>query len=136
MQSSILAPDLYRCAVANAGIYDLSLLYSHGDIESRYGGKAYLMAAVGDDKTELARYSPVNFVTSLKTPIFLAHGGRDDRAPIKHAKKLKKQLDKFDKEYDWFSRSREGHGFYDIENRLEYLTEVLKFLDKHLKKAP
>lgn len=58
MQSAILEPDLYSCVVANAGIYDLAMMYTEGDIEYRYLGKAYLEETIGRDDEELRRTLP------------------------------------------------------------------------------
>ncbi|MBD3649288.1 MAG: S9 family peptidase [Pseudomonadales bacterium] len=134
LQSSILAPDLYRCAVANAGIYDLNLLYTDGDIETFYFGDAYLEEAIGRDEKQLKEFSPVHQVARLQTPVFIAHGKRDERAPYKHAKELRKALEEHDKEYEWFVKGGEAHGFYDDQNQLEFLTAALKFLERNLKK--
>lgn len=133
VQSSILAPDLYSCAVANAGIYDLKLLYTDGDIETLYFGDAFLEETIGRDDEELEAYSPVNHVASLKTPILIAHGKQDERAPFKHARLLRRALEQHNKEYEWFVKKREAHGFYDNENRVEYLKTALKFLGEKLK---
>ncbi len=132
LQSAILAPDLYRCVIANAGIYNLELLSSNGDIHRYYGGDEYLDEAIGSDKDQLARYSPVHHVASLQAPVFIAHGKRDVRAPFKHARQLRKAMDKAGKPYEWFVRKREGHGFYDVTNEVEYLRRSLSFLDAHL----
>ncbi|NOX68644.1 MAG: prolyl oligopeptidase family serine peptidase [Gammaproteobacteria bacterium] len=111
VQSATLAPKLYNCVVANAGIYDLPLMYRKGDIESRYLGDEYLEKTIGRDKDELKRFSPVNRVALLERPIFIAHGKMDDRAPFEHAKRLRKALDKNNKQYEWFVKRREAHGF-------------------------
>lgn len=133
VQSATIEPDLYQCVVANAGIYDLPLLYSHGDIEDLYFGEAYLRREIGTNENELAAFSPVNNVSKLKAPIFIAHGKRDERAPFKHAKELRKALRKHEKAFEWFVKGDEAHGFYDTSNQVEYLGAALKFLDKHLK---
>ncbi len=134
LQSSILAPELFSCAVANAGIYDLSLMYRKGDIETRYGGEAYLEKVIGRDKDELERFSPVNRIAELRAPVFIAHGKRDQRAPFEHAKRLKDRLDKHQKSYEWFVKRDEAHGFYDNDNKVDYLEAAIAFLNKHLTK--
>ncbi|MFP6806713.1 MAG: prolyl oligopeptidase family serine peptidase [Pseudomonadales bacterium] len=134
VQSAILAPDLYQCVIANAGIYDLSLMYTKGDIENFYFGDAYLEESIGRDSEELARFSPVNGVSKLKATVFIAHGKKDERAPYIHAKRLRKAMDKNKKKYQWFVKSKEGHGFYKDENQAEYLHAVMTFLEEHLEK--
>jgi dipeptidyl aminopeptidase/acylaminoacyl peptidase len=132
VQSAILEPDLFSCAVANAGIYDLELMYKRGDIEDFYWGDAYLEEVIGRDEEQLKTFSPVHNVASLKSPVFIAHGKRDKRAPYEHAKRLKKELDRLNKQYEWFVKSRKAHGFYDTENQVEYMKAALVFLNKHL----
>ncbi len=134
VQSAILEPDLFACAVANAGIYDLELMYQRGDIEGFYWGDAYLEEVIGRDAEQLKAFSPVHNVASLKSPLFIAHGKKDQRAPYEHAKRLRKELDEHNKEYEWFVKSREAHGFYDTENQVEYMKAALAFLGKHLQK--
>jgi dipeptidyl aminopeptidase/acylaminoacyl peptidase len=121
VKSATLAPDLFACVVANAGIYDLSLMYKKGDIEQFYGGDEYLEKVIGRDKDQLANFSPVNRIADLRAPILVAHGKQDERAPFAHAKRLRKALKKHGKEYEWFVKSREAHGFYNNENQVEYL---------------
>jgi len=132
VQSATLAPELYNCVVANAGLYDLPLMYRKGDIESLYLGDEYLERTIGRDDDELKRYSPVNRVALLEQPIFIAHGKMDDRAPFEHAKRLRKALDQNGKQYESFVKRREAHGFYDNDNQVEYLQGAIAFLKKHL----
>lgn len=132
VQSATLEPDLYACAVANAGLYDLELAYRKGDIKDFYDGEAYLDEVLGRDETQLRQFSPVNHVAELQIPVFIAHGKSDERTPYQHAKRLMDALDAHDKEYESYVKSREAHGFYDTRNQVEYMEEVLKFLKKHL----
>jgi dipeptidyl aminopeptidase/acylaminoacyl peptidase len=132
VQSAILAPDLYACVIANAGIYDLPLLYRRGDIKDLYFGEAYLQEQIGQDEEELRSFSPVYHVEKLQAPVFLAHGRRDGRAPMAHARRLKQALEEHDVPHVWFLEDREAHGFYRNENQVKYLKAVTDFLHKHL----
>ena len=132
LQSAILAPGLFACAVANAGIYDLELLYEEGDVEQMYWGDAYLEEVIGRDREKLRAFSPVNAIAALDAPVFIAHGKRDKRAPYEHAQRLRKELDRHDKPYEWFVKGREGHGFYNTENQVEFMKAALAFLEEHL----
>lgn len=132
LMNAMIEPDLYACAIANAGIYDLELMYSRGDVKWIYGGKEYLEKAIGRDKEELRRFSPVDRVASLEAPVLIAHGKQDERAPIVHARRLREALEKHDKSFEWFIKDRESHGFYDNTNRVEYLQTALEFLDAHI----
>jgi len=132
VQSAIMAPDLFRCVVANAGVYDLELMFDVGDIPKWYRGKSYLTEVLGEDEQQLRAFSPVHNVDKLRAPVFIAHGEEDIRVPIEHAKRLKDALNKHNKEYVWFVKSTETHGFYKEENRAEYYLKLSLFIGKYL----
>jgi dipeptidyl aminopeptidase/acylaminoacyl peptidase len=133
IESATLFSDTYQCAVANAGIYDLELMYEEGDITHRRSGLSYLQQAIGTDAQVLKKMSPVNKVNKIKIPLLLAHGEHDKRAPIEHAERLRAALDKEKIAYQWFSIENEGHGFYNPVNQKRYMQQVKAFLDQHLR---
>src|SRR5262249_28241961 len=45
LQASILAPDLFRCAVGYAGIYDLTMMDRVGDVPETRLGRGYVRVA-------------------------------------------------------------------------------------------
>jgi len=132
VQSATIAPDLFKCVVANAGVYDLEMMYEEGDIPEQGFGESYLDLAVGKDKTQLRAFSPVHRVPMLKAALLVAHGKKDRRVPFEQAEALREQLDRHNKTYQWFERSTEAHGFYDEENRTAYFETVVGFLAKYL----
>lgn len=132
IQSAAIYPDTYKCAIANAGIYDLELMFEEGDIQARKSGMSYLTNVLGTDSKKLKDMSPVNYVEKIKIPLLLAHGEDDERAPFEHAKRLRQALKKSDKPYEWFVVDKEGHGFYNPENQKAYMNRVVDFLDQHL----
>ena len=133
VQSATLAPDLFKCVVAVAGVYDLEMMFDEGNIPRIIYGKEYLIEQLGVDKTLMRRYSPVHNVGKLKASLLIAHGKKDEQVPIEHALALKESLDKQGKKYDWFVKNTEGHGFYDEQNRTEYFEKVVEFLARQLK---
>lgn len=132
LQSSLNAPDLFKCVVANAGIYDLTRLYTDGDIADLYTGKAYLQRTIGEDPAQLNAFSPVNHVNKLNAPVFIAHGNKDQRAPVEHAEALIKALKKHKKDYVYFNKNREGHGFANEQNVAEYYQSLSDFIQQHI----
>ena len=132
IQSAVKFPDTYKCAIANAGIYDLELMFEEGDIQQRASGKSYLTRVLGTDKAQLKSMSPVHHVAGIKIPLLLAHGENDKRAPFEHARRLRSALDANNKPYQWFVIDKEGHGFYNPENQKAYMQEVINFLNKQL----
>ncbi len=132
IMSAILEPNLFKCVVTNAGVYDLELMRKKGDIPDLLWGEHYLDSAIGEDYEILASFSPVNHTESLKAPILIAHGKKDRRVPYTQAESLIKALDKNNKSYELFIKPKETHGFYDEKNRMEYFNKVAVFLDKYL----
>ena len=132
VQSVTKYPDVYKCAVANAGIYDLELMFDEGDVQKRFSGRSYLRTVLGTDEEALKSNSPVHYVEKIKVPLFLAHGERDERAPVEHVERLKDALDEAKKDYEWYVLDKEGHGFSNEENQKRYMKQVITFLNKNL----
>ena len=134
VQSATMYPNSYKCAIANAGIYDLELMFEEGDIQESKSGLSYLAMALGNDKAQLKRMSPINYADKIDIPLLLAHGKDDERAPFEHLLRLRQALDKANKPYEWFVIDKEEHGFYNPETKKAYMRKVLSFLDQHLKR--
>ncbi|MCH7820723.1 MAG: S9 family peptidase [Proteobacteria bacterium] len=132
MMGVLREPDLYQCAIAYVGVYDLELMFKKGDIPTRDSGLVFLKEAVGEDKEDLRARSPVHNLDKLKAPVFIVHGGEDFRVDIEHAYRLRKGLEELGKPYEWLVKPKEGHGFYKPENRLELYERMLAFLEKHI----
>ena len=128
-------PDLYRCAIGMAGVYDLELMFEKGDISTAMRGQAYLEQVLGDDKAALRARSPAHHADAISAAVLLAHGDLDERAPIEHAHRMRRALRKAGNPPVWIRRRREGHGFVEEDNRRDFNEQVLTFLDQHLNNA-
>lgn len=127
-------PDLYACAFTYVGVYDLDMMFRHGDIPQRPEGEAYLTRVLGDrraDAADIAARSPVNHVAKITTPLYVAHGYRDERVPMAQFNALTRALDRAGIPYEQLVLRTEGHSLADPENRIKFYTELLNFLDKH-----
>lgn len=125
-------PDMFRCAVGMAGIYDLSLLFEKGDIQSVVSGLNYLKMALGSDQSELRARSPVYNADKIRVPVLLLHGKVDDRAPYEHAKRMRDALTKAGNPPEFSTEWGEGHGFFDEANRAAAYEKILAFFAKNL----
>ena len=125
-------PDLYRCAIGLAGVYDLELLRSTGDIPGSRFGKAYLDKVLGDDPAQLRARSPTHMAAAIRAPVMLIHGKVDTRADYAHARAMKGALEQHDKPFEWVALGGEGHGIYDESTRAEVYERILAFLAQHL----
>lgn len=133
VQAATMAPDLYKCGVAVAGVYDLSIMGKEGDVPRVYFGQAYLNEVLGRDEAQLSQFSPTHQAGKLKAHLLIIHGARDERAPIEHAERLKAALDKAGKPYQWQIFDDETHGFYGEENQQKYFRMVQQYLGTQLK---
>ncbi|HVJ61742.1 MAG TPA: alpha/beta fold hydrolase, partial [Tahibacter sp.] len=132
LNGAVREPDLYRCAVGYVGVYNLSLMFSRGDIQQSLYGENYLKTVLGEDSTVLAQRSPVNYVDKIKAKIMIIAGGMDKRVPPVHSQDLHIALEKKGIAHEWLYQRTEGHGYYDVKNREDMYTKLLAFLDANI----
>lgn len=129
-------PELYRCAVNYVGVSDLSIF---NRFANEYGAgrdtRIYFSEWVDNDLASLHARSPVNFVERIRVPTLHAYGENDPRVDIDHWKRLKTQLDKYHKPYEFLRVETEGHGFRKEENRLRFYRAVETFLATNLREG-
>jgi dipeptidyl aminopeptidase/acylaminoacyl peptidase len=128
-------PDLYRCAIGYAGVYDLQLILEAADSEDSSYTRAYFERVLGSDVAKLRAQSPVYNAQSIKAPVLLIHGKADDTADYEHAKRMRAALEQNQKKFEWLALGGEGHGVYDEDSRREVYERILQFLDANLMKA-
>ena len=132
LMSPMLAPDMFKCAVGVAGVYDLEQMYQTGDIPDSYGGEAFLKEVLGTDTQELRSMSPTHNVNKLKAKVLLIHGEEDPRAPIEQFEAMEKALKEANYPFQREIWKKEGHGFYNAENRAKYYEIMLQFIKENL----
>jgi dienelactone hydrolase len=132
MMATVRAPDMFKCAVGYAGIYDLDMMYNKGDVKDRKSGRSYLTAVIGKDEADLAANSPDHLAAQIDVPVLLVHGEDDERAPFAQAKAMRAALDAAHKPYEWLAVSGEGHGFYKKENVITFYNRLQAFLEKNI----
>ncbi len=129
---AVKEPDLYKCAIGYAGIYDLRGWVKSSDVNGSQSGRSYLRMVLGDDETVLWDRSPMAHLDSLKAKVMLVAGGADERVPATQAENLHNELNKRKVEHEWLYQRTEAHGFYDEEHTAELYTKLLSFLDKQI----
>ncbi len=128
-------PDMYRCAAGNVGVYDMPMMYEKGDIRARDSGQAFLRKVLGTDQEDLKARSPTHLADRIKAGVFLSAGNRDERAPAAHTVAMYEALKRAGnpvRDEDYILQSKEGHGFYDEANKLNYYTRLLDFFGRYL----
>ncbi|MBO9738334.1 prolyl oligopeptidase family serine peptidase [Xanthomonas axonopodis pv. begoniae] len=83
-------------------------------------------------RVTLAARSPLNLANQIKVPVFLAAGGKDERAPIEHTKCMERALKGAGVPVESLYFPNEGHGFYTEPHRRDYDTRLLAFWSKQL----
>lgn len=132
LMAPMLAPDMYKCAIGTAGVYDLEEMHDSGDIPQSYLGGAYLQQVLGNDVESMKKMSPTYNVDKLKAAILLLHGEEDERAPMEQFYAMENALKKANYPYEKKIWDKSGHGFYTPESRAIYYDTMLSFIKKHL----
>lgn len=128
----IKEPDLYQCAIGYVGAYDIKA-FKYSDIYERESGRKFLDEAWGYNDEEFSyERSPVNFVDKIKADVLIIHGKADRRTPIEHYESLEKAFEKAGKTFESIVKPHEGHGFYDMDNRIEIYSKMESFLKEHI----
>ncbi|GAB5558362.1 MAG: hypothetical protein SynsKO_00090 [Synoicihabitans sp.] len=136
LSGGVHEPDLYRCVVGIAGVYDWAEVVrdrQHNQYSS--GAYGFLLRKLGDpqaDPAKFERISPINFVENLKAPMFVAHGKDDPVASRLESQRLVAQLKKHDKVHQVRFIAHEGHGMAHLENSVDLYERIEAFLAEHL----
>ncbi len=132
MWGVIREPDLYRCAFAFVGVYDLELMFDVGDIPESESGRRYLERALGTDSSELRARSPVHHVDKITADLFIAHGSEDIRAHYDHYHALIAALERAGIPHEKLWVEGEGHGFYELENNVKLYSQALRMFERNI----
>ncbi len=133
LMSPLIEPELFSCSIAAAGVYDAVRQEKSADYAAVHSLSFEVDEKYGKDEDLLKKESPVTYIDKLKAPIMIVHGGNDTRVPPEQAYILKEALEERNKSYEWFFKEKEGHGFFDPKNRVEFYQRSLEFLNKHLR---
>jgi acetyl esterase/lipase len=132
-------PDLYRCAVTIAGVFDWAEMIKN----SKYGQYdnpryARLIRMLGDPKQEAEKFeqiSPIRQVAAIQVPVFVAHGKDDSVVEVRESRRLVTELQKHRVPHEALFVREEGHGMGRLKNQLELYSRIDRFLQQHLAPA-
>jgi dipeptidyl aminopeptidase/acylaminoacyl peptidase len=126
-------PELYKCAANWAGVTDVNLyLQNPRLIKAQH---KWIKEHVGISEMrsqELKDISPVYLANSLTTPVFIAHGKKDEIVDIEHAFRMKLMLDKFGKNYQWYVDDEGTHSFGKPVQQQNYFSQLTSFINKNI----
>jgi dipeptidyl aminopeptidase/acylaminoacyl peptidase len=133
MAGLVFTPELYRCGINYVGVTDVALLFDSMP-KSWEPMKEFMKVQIGDPEDEafMESISPISHVENIDDPLLIVHGERDPRVVIEHATKLRRELKRHEKSYEWLVKGNEGHGFSKEKNRLELYKTMDAFLATNL----
>ena len=136
LAGATLTPDLYRCAVAVAGVSDLPKMIAQE--RSDAGGKDsavvnYWSDHIGaDDPAAMEAVSPRRLVKNVKAPILLIHGRDDTVVRFEQSYEMNAALLAAGKSVKFVQLKGEDHWLSRADTREQMLTEIEIFLREHL----
>jgi dipeptidyl aminopeptidase/acylaminoacyl peptidase len=138
LEGAAREPDLYRCAIGYAGVYDLPAWIGGNDLAKSRSGAGFLEEHVGSDESQLRERSPLTQAARIKARVMLIAGGADPRVPAAQADAMRAALAKNHNEPEWVYERTEGHGFYDEDHVTRMYERLLDFLDRQIgeRRAP
>jgi dipeptidyl aminopeptidase/acylaminoacyl peptidase len=137
LMGPIRHPQAYRCAASFVGVTDIELMFTSGWSDLSVQWKSYgLRTLVGNPDTELEMLrtaSPLRRAAEIQIPVLLAHGGKDRRVPIAHARQFESAAKAAGVKLEVIDYPHEGHGWFDPDNHTDFLNRLDGFLARSLK---
>ena len=133
-----LAPDLYKCGIAMAGVYDWNEQLKKTLRDKKYGIDysyevfSYWLKDTDNEIADIYNASPINFVERIQAPLLVIHGGSDSVVEARQSKLLVAALKREGKQHESFINPREAHGFKGEKARIKLYRKIEEFLAKYL----
>ena len=133
MAGATLTPGVYNCAVAIAGVSDLTTMVEwekrdSGDDDAlgvRYW-KEFMGAESGWDAV-----SPARQATKASCPVLLIHGTDDTVVPIDQSRRMESALKAAGKPVEFVTYAGQDHWETVSTARIDMMKAALAFLDRH-----
>lgn len=130
-------PDLYRCAITFAGVFDWQQMIRQQWADSKHDrfNYDYLKAKLGDPKQQEDRFesiSPINHIAAIRCPVYVIHGKLDGTVNYKQSTRLLGELAAHGVPHEKLFFDTEYHGFSEREHYRKFLEAVEAFLARHL----
>jgi dipeptidyl aminopeptidase/acylaminoacyl peptidase len=129
-----LTPNVYACAIDVSGPVNL-VNYVRTISSAAKAFAAQMYGRIGHperDKDSLMAVSPLTVADSIKAPLLLFHGARDNRVAMQDVVQFTTKLQQRGVQVETVLKNDEGHGFRGEENRMEMYGKMLEFLAKHI----
>jgi dipeptidyl aminopeptidase/acylaminoacyl peptidase len=124
-------PGLWAAGVELVGISSLvSFLENTSDYRRAVREREY--GSLEHDRDFLLRASPLTYLDSMDTPLFVIHGANDPRVPLSESEQIKAALDGKGVPCTLKVYDDEGHGLAKRANKLDAYPAALSFLAAQL----
>ncbi|WP_444940413.1 alpha/beta hydrolase family protein [Microbulbifer sp. ZKSA004] len=108
--------QIYQCAIAGAAVSDPLMQVNYYRYRMRGAQKEEQLKMWGDS------ISPLEYAKDVNIPLLLIHGSVDQRVPPIHAKKYRKALEKYGKDFKYVELDGADHFsdtlFFEHQNKL------------------
>jgi dipeptidyl aminopeptidase/acylaminoacyl peptidase len=133
----VFTPELYCCGVNYVGVADLELMMAKGTADFRMPRLVRDFVRTtrfdpAEDRAQIEATNPINFIERLRAPLLSAYGKNDPRVRLEHGAALEAKLRKYGKPHESLVEDGEGHGFRNVENRIEFFRQVEAFLEHNM----
>ncbi len=136
MAGVVNEPELYRCAVTIAGVFDWEQFLQEKkswQFEGRgYDFWKYKLGLTPNTPEKFAAIAPLRHIDRVRVPVLVAHGKEDAVVDIRQSRDLIAKLKQYGIPTEVVIESGEGHGMAHIDNQVELYTRIEAFLAKNL----
>ncbi|MXW52439.1 MAG: S9 family peptidase [Gammaproteobacteria bacterium] len=117
-------PQIYQCVVAGAAVADPVM---------QLNNYRYQLSGAQEDEqmgTWLDAVSPTDEAEKVNVPMLLIHGDADARVSLDHVTRYRRELDKWEKQYEYIELPNAAHFFSTLnyKHREDFYTAMLRFL--------
>jgi dipeptidyl aminopeptidase/acylaminoacyl peptidase len=127
LKAPLVDKDLYKCSVAGAAVADV------GRQKRESNARAYYRRYIDSSEASYAEMSPINYVEDYNIPLLVVHGKRDHQVNYAHSVDMVDALKSAGKDVRFVTLENETHYLDKEKSRIIFLSEMEKFLAKHLK---
>lgn len=127
------APERFRAAVAQRGVYDLGIWYGSSNTWRLYEGE--FGTRPWEDPEITRQQSALTYVANIRTPLLLLHADTDYRATIASAEALYRAMKVLDKEVEFVRYPREGHELTrsgEPGHRVDHMLRILEYFERYV----
>ncbi len=130
LAGATFSPDLYACAAAFAGTFDLDRLHYSGTKFESVATSIWerRLGASSIDSSAMEAQSPSEHADQVKAPILLMHSDKDVTVPIEQSEIEERALKRADKSVQFIRINGDDHSLSYALTRIQMLTELEKFM--------